>query len=54
VLIFSAQDSSASYATAVSASLVKSRTDNEQLHQTITDLINGLTQDRQGGPRHGR
>ncbi|WP_342238799.1 response regulator [Inquilinus sp. OTU3971] len=54
VLIFSAQDSSASYASAVSASLVKSRTDNEQLHQTITDLINGLIQDKQGGPRHGR
>ena len=54
VLIFSAQDSSASYASAVSASLVKSRTDNEQLHQTITDLINGLIQDKQGGPRYGR
>ena len=54
VLIFSAQDSSAAYASAVSASLVKSRTDNEQLHQTITDLINGLIQDKQGGPRHGR
>lgn len=54
VLIFSAQDSSASYANAVSASLVKSRTDNEQLHQTITDLINGLIQDKQGAPRYGR
>ncbi|MGL4966660.1 MAG: response regulator [Inquilinus sp.] len=54
VLIFSAEDASSSYASAVSASLVKSRTDNEQLHQTITDLINGLTQDRQGGPSHGR
>ncbi|MGO1075489.1 response regulator [Inquilinus sp. CA228] len=54
VLIFSAQDSSASYASAVSASLVKSRTDNEQLHQTITDLINGLIQDKQGGARYGR
>lgn len=54
VLIFSAQDSSASYASAVSASLVKSRTDNEQLHQTITDLINGLIQDKQGAPRYGR
>ncbi|WP_051249345.1 response regulator [Inquilinus limosus] len=54
VLIFSAQDSSAAYASAVSASLVKSRTDNEQLHQTITALINGLIQDKQGGPRYGR
>jgi PAS domain S-box-containing protein len=54
VLIFSAQDSSASYASAVSASLVKSRADNEQLHQTITALINGLIQDKQGSPRHGR
>jgi len=54
VLIFSAQDSSASYASAVSASLVKSRTDNQQLHQTITALINGLTQDKHEDTRHGR
>jgi PAS domain S-box-containing protein len=54
VLIFSALDSSASYASAVSASLVKSRTDNQQLHQTITDLINGLIQDKHEETRHGR
>ncbi|MDR6293751.1 MULTISPECIES: response regulator [Inquilinus] len=54
VLIFSAQDSSAAYASAVSASLVKSRTDNRQLHQTITALINGLIQDKHEDPHHGR
>ena len=54
VLIFSAQDSNGSFASAVSASLVKSRTDNEQLHQTITALINGLADGKQEGPRHGR
>jgi DNA-binding response OmpR family regulator len=54
VLIFSAQDSNGSYASAVSASLVKSRTDNQQLHRTIIGLINGLIQDRNEGTDHGR
>ncbi|WP_342235646.1 response regulator [Inquilinus sp. OTU3971] len=54
VLIFSAQDTSGALASAVSASLVKSRTDNEQLHRTITGLIDGLIQDQQEAPRHAR
>ena len=54
VLIFSAQDSSNAFANAVSASLVKSRTNNTQLHQTIIGLINGLTQNRQEDTDHGR